>query len=317
VARLATALASPLVRGTLTVLVVPCVAIATGIGSAVVDDDAGAAEITRVVDVQLVDETRATPAIGDFAGSETRELTTTVYLPPTTDPAPLIVLAHGFNGHPRKFTELALHWANAGYAVAVPRFPVSNDEFVAVAGGDFFADRLADLPQQARDVSFVLDEVSALTTGDDSELAGRIDPERIGLYGLSLGSLTVWTTVLGPDASETRVDALMQSDGGFPGETGRLAAVTFPVFMAQSDAERGPFDPAVVVPQYQAIPTEKYMLVLHGAVHATVAENTPTKADEAYRIATTVFWDRTLGGTPDEPFPESIVIDGVTTLVQG
>jgi dienelactone hydrolase len=296
---------------------VPSVAITTGVGSAVVDDVASAAEVTRVVDIPLTDETRAMPAIGDFAGSETRELTTTVYLPPTTDPAPLIVLAHGFNGHPRKFTELALHWANAGYAVAVPRFPVSNDEFIAVAGGDYFPQRLADLPQQALDVSFVLDEVLALNTAHDSELVGRVDPERIGLYGLSLGSLTVWTTVLGPDAAETRVRALMQSDGGFPGEAGRLAAVTFPVFMAQSDAERGPFDPAVVIPQYHAIPTEKYMLVLHGAVHATVAENTPTTADEAYRIATTVFWHRTLGGAPDEPFPDSIVIDGVTTLIEG
>ena len=190
-------------RRSLTVLVGPCIAIAAGIGSVVVDDDASAAEITRVVDVQLVDETRATPAIGDFAGSETRELTTTVYLPPTTDPAPLIVLAHGFDGHPRKFTELALHWANAGYAVAVRASPSPTTSSSRSRAASFFADRLADLPQQARDVSFVLDEVLALTTAGDSELAGRIDPERIGLYGLSLGSLTVWTTVLGPDATET------------------------------------------------------------------------------------------------------------------
>ncbi len=305
-------------RRTLTALLAPCLVIITGIGSAVADHVAAAAdEVTRVVDVPLVDEMRATPAIGDFAGSATRVLTTTIYLPPTMDPAPLIVLAHGFNGHPRKFTELALHWANAGYAVAVPRFPVSNDEFIAVAGGNFFPERLADLPQQALDVSFVIDEVLALNTAAESEVAGRVDPERIGLYGLSMGSLTVWTTVLGPDATETRVDALMQSDGGFPGEADRLAAVTFPVFMAQSDAERGPFDPAVVIPQYRAIPTEKYMLIMHGAVHATVAENTPTPADEAYRIATTVFWDRTLGGEPEVPFPDSIVIDGVTTLVRG
>jgi len=310
------------VGGLLTALLVPGVAIASGIGPTVLDPEvfdkvaATTAEVTRVVDLALVD-TRATPAIGDYAGSDVRELETTVYLPPTTDPAPLIVLAHGYNGHPRKFTELALHWANAGYAVAVPRFPVSNDEFMALAGGDFFSERVADLTQQSLDVTFVIDEVLRLNGTVESEVAGRVDPDRIGLYGLSMGSLTVWTTVLGPGATETRIDALMQSDGGFPGEAERLAAVTFPVFMAQSDAERGLFDPAVIIPQYQAITTTKYMLIMHGAVHATVAENTATRADEAYRVATTVFWDRHLGNKPDEPFPDSIIIDGVTTFVEG
>ena len=304
-------------RAAVIVLFVAGLATASGTGAVVADDIAGPPEVTCVVDVALVDETRPTPEIGDYTGSPTRDLATTVYLPATVDPAPLIVLAHGFDGHPRKFTELALHWANAGYAVAVPRFPVSNDEFIALAGGAFFPERLSDLPQQALDVSFVIDEVLALNAATDSEISARLDPDRIGLYGLSMGSLTVWTTVLGPDATENRIDALMQSDGGFPGGPDRLTAVTFPVFMAQSDAERGPFDPAVIVPQYQAIPTEKYMLVMHGAVHATVAENTPTPADQAYRIATTVFWDRTLGGEPDEPFPDSIVIDGVTTFIEG
>jgi hypothetical protein len=37
----------------------------------------------------------------------------------------------------------------------------------------------------------------------------------------------------------------------------------------------------------------------------------------AYRVASTVFWDRHLGGEPDEPFPDSIIIDGVTTFVEG
>jgi dienelactone hydrolase len=299
-------------------MVIPGVAIASGIGPPVLDDlAADSAEVTRVVDVTLVDDTRATPAFGDYVGSEVRVLETTVYLPPTAEAAPLIVLVHGYNGHPRKFTELALHWANAGYAVAVPRFPVSNDELIALAGGEFFSERVADLPQQALDVTFVIDEVLALNATGASEIAGRVDPDRVGLYGLSMGSLTVWTTVLGPDATETRIDALMQSDGGFPGEADRLTAVTFPVFMAQSDAERGLFDPAVIIPQYQAIPTTKYMLIMHGAVHATVAENTPTRADEAYRVATTVFWDRHLGSKPDEPFPDSIIINGVTTFVEG
>ncbi len=270
--------------------------------------------VSRVAEVTLVDPTRSTPAIGAHPRSGVRELPTTVYLPVDAEPAPLIVLAHGFDGHPRKFTELATHWADAGYVVAVPRFPVSNDDFVEIAGGSFFNDRVADLDQQALDVSFVIGELLTANGDDTGAVAGRVDPERIGLFGLSLGSLTVWTTVLGPDATETRVDALIQSDGGFPGEIERLADVTFPVFMAQSDVDVL-FPPETVMPQFAAIPTPKYMLVLHNALHATVGENMPTPADEAYRVATTVFWDRYLGGRPGEPFPDSIVIDGVTSFV--
>ena len=83
----------------------------------------------RVVDLDLVDESRTTPTIGDVAGAPRRQLPTAVYLPATDGPAPLIVLAHGFNGHPDLFTALAGHWADAGYVVAVPRFPVSSNEF--------------------------------------------------------------------------------------------------------------------------------------------------------------------------------------------
>lgn len=270
--------------------------------------------VVRVVDIELVDTERSTPAIGDFPGADERELPTTVYLPATTDAAPLIVLAHGFDGHPRKFSDLATFWANAGYVVAVPRFPVSNDGFIAVAGGAFFPERVADLDEQAVDVSFVIDEVLMLTDDSASELNGRIDPEHIGLFGLSLGSLTVWTTVLGDGATETRVDALIQSDGGFPGETSRLADVTFPVFVTGSDVD-ALFTPELVLPQFAALPAPKFMLVLRGAAHATVGEDTPTPADEAYRVATTVFWDRYLGGQPDAPFPESIAIDGVTIFI--
>ena len=237
-----------------------------------------------------------------------------MYLPAIKDPAPLVVLAHGFDGHPRKFTDLATFWADAGYVVAVPRFPVSHDQFVAVAGGDFFTERVSDLPQQAIDVSFVIDEVLALDGDESSELSGRIDEERIGLFGLSLGSLTVWNAVLGPAATETRLDALIQSDGAFPGQPSLLADVTFPVLVAISDTD-GLFTPEVVVPQFATLPSPKFMLVMHNAVHATVGEDTPTPADEAYRVATTVFWDRYLGGQPDKPFPDSIVIAGVTTFV--
>jgi dienelactone hydrolase len=267
-----------------------------------------------VVELDLVDTTRPTPAIGALASEPRRDLPTTVYLPATDRAAPLILLAHGFNGHPRKFTDLARYWAGAGYVVAVPRFPVSNDEFPERDPALSNA-RIADLAEQAGDVVFVVREVLAANDDAASEIAGRIDPERLGLYGLSLGALTVWS------AAETQfgggaVDALIQSDGAFPGDRTALADVTFPVFIAHSDVDPT-FPPENTLREYEALPAPKFLLVLHGAAHAAVGENTPTPADEAYRVATTVFWDRYLGGDPGSEFPPSIVVDGVTTFVDG
>jgi dienelactone hydrolase len=294
------------------VLVVAAVAIAARAGApgtarAAADDD------IDVVELDLVDATRSTPAIGDYAGSPRRELPTTVYLPATDRAAPLIVLAHGFNGHPRRFTTLARHWAQAGYVVAVPRFPVSSDEFPVLDPAEFNA-RVADLPAQADDVTFVIGELMAAADDASSALAGRIDPEHLGLYGMSLGSLTVWSTVSRMGFADSGVDALIQSDGGFPGDLSALSGVTFPVFIAHSDVDQT-FPAEGILREFDALPAPKFLLVLHGAVHAAVGEDTPTPADEAYRLATTIFWDRYLRGLETEAFPDAIVIDGITTFV--
>ena len=260
----------------------------------------------EVLELDLVDTTRPTRAIGPYRGSPRRELPTTVYVPPRRDVAPMILLAHGFNGHPRKFTTLAAHWADAGYVVAVPRFPVSSDDF-AVLDPDLFDARIADLPAQADDVAFVVDAIGTV--------GGRVDRQRIGLFGLSLGALTVWSAVArGFDVG--CIHGLIQSDGGFPGDLATLASVPFPVLVAHSDVD--PIFPMDgVLHEFEAMPTTKYLLVLHGAAHAEVGENGLTAADEAYRTATTAFWHRHLGGKIDTSFPEEIGIEGVTSFVDG
>ena len=128
------------------------------------------------------------------------------------------------------------------------------------------------------------------------------------MYGLSLGSLTVWSAAL----DDGRVDALIQSDGFTLAEN--LAAVGFPVMVVHSD--RDPiFAYADAVARYDDLPGPKYLLTLHGAIHATVGEDTVTPADAIYREATTAFWDRTLGGVADRPLPDSL--DGIATIVVG
>jgi dienelactone hydrolase len=261
----------------------------------------------EVVALELVDSGRATPAIGGQTAESRRVLPTTVYLPPGDEAAPLILLAHGYNGHPRKFTDLARYWAAAGYAVAVPRFPVSSDEFPDLDPALFHA-RVGDVGEQAGDVAFVIGAVRRAPA-----MRERVDADRLGLFGLSLGSLTVWsalTAQLPPGA----VAALIQSDGAFPGDRRTLAALGVPVLIAHSDCD--PIFPlAGCRAEYDALPAPKCLLVLHGAAHAAVGENTPTPADDAYRSTTAAFWDRHVRRSAAAGYPANCSIDGVTTFV--
>lgn len=265
----------------------------------------GAVARATVVQLQLVDTTRPTAATTGVPATTSRTLPTTVYLPPTTAPAPLIVLAHGADGAPEKFTDLASYWADHGYVVAVPRFPLTNEDVPEPV--------IADFPEQGRDVRFVIDEVLAASVETSGELAGRVDPERVGLYGLSLGSLSVWSAVF-DEPSDPPIDALIQSDGTTLGTPEQIVTVPFPVLVAHSDVD-SIFPYADVLAGYDLLPGPKFLLTLHGAQHATVGENTATPADEAYRQVTTAFWDRTLGGRPDTPFP--LPIAGTTSFLDG
>ena len=256
--------------------------------------------------LSFVDASRPTAPEGGTEGAADRTLETTVYLPRFDgEPAPLIVLAHGFAGHPDKFTDLASAWSAAGFVVAVPKFPLTNDEVPMPFVGD--------LAQQGGDVCFVVDSMLRLDSRAGGAVSGRIDAEHIGLYGLSLGSLSVWGAMFDGCCDPTRIDAVIQSDGAFSMSPDRLGAISYPVMLAHSDVDEI-FSYSAIRQQFDALPEPKYLLTMHGALHATVGENSETPADEAYRQATRVFWERHLGGRPQRPFPDSVFVDGVTTL---
>jgi dienelactone hydrolase len=111
---------------------------------------------------------------------------------------PLIVFSHGFAGHRRQSTFLCTHLASHGYAV-VAMDHVGNtslDVFQQLArlqaggGAPDPAVLLGEVTEyRPSDVSLVID----LALGSDAfGLAGRVDPERIGMAGHSFGG---WTTL--------------------------------------------------------------------------------------------------------------------------
>ena len=64
--------------------------------------------------VTLTDPSRPTPSTAEADERPERELSTHLYEPAGDGPFPLIVFAHGLNGHPRKFTQLHTAWAEEG-----------------------------------------------------------------------------------------------------------------------------------------------------------------------------------------------------------
>lgn len=163
--------------------------------------------------VTLVDASRPTAANGAAPGSDTRTLRTSLYLPRTERRLPLIVFSHGLGALGRIYAVILQAWAAEGYVVAAPDFPLSR---ATAPGGPAYADYV----NQPADVSFIIDELLRLDAEPGSPLFGRIDGERIGVAGQSLGGLTTFGLTLDTAGRDPRIDAAIPLAGllaPFPG----------------------------------------------------------------------------------------------------
>jgi dienelactone hydrolase len=129
------------------------------------------------------------------------------------EPAPVVVFSHGFGGMRVQSASLGIHLASRGYVV------VSTDH-VGRSLGDLLPclfdpaldgcnlTGFSDDPGED-DVDDLLDALPDAAAGD-GWLGGRIDPERIGLFGHSAGGAT--TTTVADD--DDRIDAYAAMAGG-------------------------------------------------------------------------------------------------------
>lgn len=191
-------------------------------------------------DLSLVDTSRVTQA-DDFRGlaeRPERTLPTVVLTPEGEGPFPLIVFAHGHSRLGTEYVELATTWAEQGYVVALPTFPLSS-------GPEATPDDLVsytDVLNQPGDLSFVIDELLAR---DDT----RIDPESVGVVGHSLGALTTLGLRNYDCCTDPRVDAVVAVAGmqlPFAGE--QITAGAAPLLLVHSAA-----DPTVPVAGSDAV----------------------------------------------------------------
>lgn len=252
-----------------------------------------------------VDDTRPTRTPDGTVLDEVRVLETSIWAPEAEGEFPLIVFSHGFMGHPEKFSGLLRSWAAAGYVVAAPTFPITNDRYPAPAPGNW-----AGIVDQPADVSFTIDQV--LAANDDTEwaLAGRVDPDRIGVGGLSLGGGTTYGVAFGDCCRDDRVDAVEILSGMlFPlGGEFELGS-GLPLLIVHGTADLAlPYDAAVTTYGEAAAP--KFFVTFEGGTHAPPFEDDDSPHDAVAEAVTIAFWDtylRTAGGSPDEGALERLV----------
>lgn len=134
-----------------------------------------------------MDTTRPTIARGHLV-SRSRHLTTIVWSPAVPGRWPLVVFAAGFAVGPSTYAALLQSWAQAGFVVAAPRFPLTDP---SVAGANLDE---ADIANQPADLRFVTDALVA----PGSPFAPDINASRVGLAGHSDGAETVLAASLAP-----------------------------------------------------------------------------------------------------------------------
>jgi dienelactone hydrolase len=256
----------------------------------------------------FVDRSRPTQPSGRPA-VHGRSLSTAVYVPDGGGPFPLIVFSHGLAGHPDKFTELLTVWARAGYVVAAPAFPLTNDHFPEANGN------IPDSNNQPGDVSFVITELLRLNREPGSRVHERIDPDRIGIGGLSLGGATTYAVAFNDCCRDDRVKAVEVLAGALIVSGKHELDGHVPLLLVHGD--RDPSLPyQLATDAYAKAAGPVWFVTLIGALHAPPFENDDTPHDAVVERLTTDFWDATLGGdaTGFARFEKDAVVEGLSTL---
>jgi predicted dienelactone hydrolase len=179
----------------------------------------------------------------------------------TWGPFPLVVFGHGFDVTPALYARLLHAWAQAGYVVAAPLFPLENPN---APGGP----NEADLTNQPADISFVISSILESSRAATDPLSGLVDASAIGVSGQSDGGDTALAVAYDQRYRDPRVTAAMILSGA---EIPASGPFTFPSGGPPLLATQGTADtinpPDSTTTFFDAAARPKYLLRLPGAGH--------------------------------------------------
>jgi predicted dienelactone hydrolase len=197
------------------------------------------------------------PALGDPSLLDVRDA------PPAraNGPFPLIVFAHGFDATPDTYARLMRAWAQAGYVVAAPAFPLTNAK--APGGANE-----SDLANQPKDMSVVISRMLARNGSGYGVLSGLISPSQIAVAGQSDGGSTALAVAYNRHYVDHRIRAAAVLSGAeIPGVGGySFPRPSSPLLAAQGTADHSNA-PASTYRYFRIAPPPRYLLSLQRAGH--------------------------------------------------
>jgi predicted dienelactone hydrolase len=200
-------------------------------------------------------------------------------------PYPIVIYSHGYTGYRTASTSQMEALASSGYiAVSIDhpyaamftvfpdgRLVLNNPDMLPPEGRNQPGDSEARMALQATvvaDQRFVLDQLQLLNAGElDPHFSGKLDLERIGLTGVSLGGgAIVWACQM-----DVRCKAGLAQDGWYEPlpETVVSEPLRQPFMFLQSETQMWKMDNlALLESLYQGVNAPAFHLKLDGVLHA-------------------------------------------------
>src|SRR5215218_11001148 len=252
----------------------------------------------------FVDPSRSTESASGQGNAPTRTLVTVIHYPQSDGPFPLIVLVHGQTGNPNKFTQLTTAWASAGFVVAAPVFPLTNNQISFQTDGDYV--------NQPADVRFVIDQMLARSNERSGPLTRRVDNRRIGVAGLSLGGATVYGIAFNSCCRDHRIDAALVMAGILLPYDGEYEFPSVPLLIIHGNNDSRGREP------YGMASPPKYLMTIERPTHSPPFEDTPDPADELVVTVTVDYWHAYLyeQRAALDALSTNAMVPGVATLEQ-
>jgi dienelactone hydrolase len=176
-------------------------------------------------------------------------------------PFPLIVFGHGFNVTPALYSKLLHAWAQAGYVVAAPVFPLENANAPEGANEN-------DLTNQPADMRFVISRLLAASANAADPLAGLLDPGAIAVTGQSDGGDTALAVAYDSRFKDPRVTAAVILSGAEIPATGSFTFLPgSPPLLATQGSADNVNPPYLTETFFEAATRPKYLLRLPRAEH--------------------------------------------------
>ena len=214
--------------------------------------------------------------------------------PPNTKdgPYPLILFSHGLGARGVSYQDIIKTWVSAGYIVAAPDYPLSNQN---APGGAQFGRAIADTKNQPADASFVINEVIQLDK--QRKQLGGIDVKRIGAAGHSLGGITTYGLGFSGCCRDKRIKAAIPMSGlaGVVDNPENYFRNSTPLLGLHGNAD-GTVPYQAGRNAYMAAQPPKFLLTFLGAGHVSpfLAGDNPQAM--ALKKSTVDFWNRYLKG---------------------